>query len=76
MVLRTASRPEAPGRALVFILALVSSRSPLKVRVAPLSRRCVQAGNATVLNNAFSACRESRRVCCTTIGTLDSTTLA
>jgi hypothetical protein len=73
---RTASRAEATGRTLVFIRSLVPGRAPLAVGVASLSRRRAQAGNATVLNNAFSACRESRRVCCTTIGTLDSTTLA
>jgi hypothetical protein len=31
---------------------------------------------AMVLNSAFSAWRESSRVCCTTIGTSDSITLA
>lgn len=33
-------------------------------------------GNASVDNSAFSACRESSRVCCTTIGTFDSNTEA
>jgi len=32
--------------------------------------------NAIVVMSAFSACRESRRVCCTTIGTSESIVLA
>ncbi len=44
---------------------------------APLLVRLPQrAGWAIMVIRTFSACRESGRECCTTIGTLDSVTLA
>ena len=76
VVLRAVWCNKTARKILVRGLALDTGRTPRKVGLASLSGRCDQAGNATVLNRAFSACRESRRVCCTTMGTVDSTTLA
>jgi hypothetical protein len=45
------------------------------VRAGSSPRQSLLA-NAMVLSSAFSACRESSRVCCTTIGTSDSTSIA
>ena len=51
-----------------FLIAIPDAEMRERVHSAP--------GKAIVLSSAFSACRESSRVCCTTIGASDSNTLA
>jgi hypothetical protein len=69
-----AREPHAQSKNLKILLALLYYQR-YEHREAMLILYSLLA-YAMVLNSAFSAWRESSRVCCTTIGTSDSTTLA
>lgn len=74
--MRTTVGGQTPTWIVVENLELAESNPSLRTEAHRLSDPIIQAGKATVLKRAFSACLESRRVCWTTIGTVDSTTLA
>jgi hypothetical protein len=69
-VMTMSSRRNRPGVHQVDARMIPRRRADGKVPPAQPS------GNAMVESSAFASCRVSRRVCCTTMGTLDSTSMA
>lgn len=60
----------------IALFRILCSVRPAMVCVAIISRPYSPPAYATVLKSAFSDCRESNLVCCTTTGTSETMTLA